>query len=98
MSVDPQAFLAILGMGIVTYLMRASGIFIGDRLKLAGRARAAFEAIPPAVLMAVIAPMVFATGWRESVAALVTMLAATRLSLLPTLLIGIGTVVVLRLF
>ncbi len=97
MSVDPYALLAIVGMGVVTYLLRASGIFIGGRLNLEGRARAAFEAIPPAVLMAVIAPTVFATGWRESIAALVTVLAATRLPLLATVVIGVGTVVLLRL-
>ena len=36
------------------------------RLVLSGRAKAAFDAIPPAVLVAVIAPSALATGWPET--------------------------------
>ena len=56
----------------------------------------AFEAIPAAVLVALIAPVALTTGRAETLAALVTCLAATRLPLLPTIVIGVLTVVVLR--
>jgi len=96
MSVDPMTLAAILGMAVVTYLTRISGLFLAGRLRLEGRLQAAFDAAPPAVLTAVIAPMVLATGWPETVAAMVTALAATRLPLLATILVGVVAVVALR--
>ena len=96
MTVDPLTLAAIVTMGIVTYLMRSAGIFLGSRLVLRGRAKAAFEALPPAVLMAVIAPTVLATGPAETIAALVTALVARRLPLLATVAVGVVAVVVLR--
>ncbi|MGO4725758.1 MULTISPECIES: AzlD family protein [unclassified Inquilinus] len=96
MSVDLTTLAAILGMAVVTYLTRISGLFLVGRLRLEGRLKAAFDAAPPAVLTAVIAPMVLATGWPETVAALVTAVAATRLPLLATILVGVVAVVALR--
>ena len=96
MSADPIILLVIVAMGAVTYLGRVAGIFLAGRLVLTGRAKAAFDAIPPAVLMAVIAPTVLATGLAETLAALVTAVAATRLPLLGTIVVGVVAVVVLR--
>ena len=96
MSLDPMTLGAIIAMALVTYMTRIAGIFIGHRLELTGRAKAAFDAIPPAVLVAVIAPVALATGPAESLAALATAVAATRLPLLATIVIGVATVVVLR--
>ncbi|MGK9235836.1 AzlD domain-containing protein [Inquilinus limosus] len=96
MSVDPTTLAAILGMAVATYLTRISGLFLVGRLRLQGRMKAAFDAAPPAVLTAVIAPMVLATGWAETAATLVAALAATRLPLLATVLVGVVAVVALR--
>jgi uncharacterized membrane protein len=96
MTVHATTFIAILAMAIVTYLTRIAGIFVADRLRLRGRVKAAFDAIPPAVLVAVIAPTMLATGWPETLAALVTAFAATRLPLLATIAVGVITVVALR--
>jgi uncharacterized membrane protein len=96
MSLDPLALVAIVAMGAVTYLTRVAGVFLAGRLVLRGRAKAAFEAIPPAVLIAVIAPTVLATGWPETAAALATAVAATRLPLLATVAVGVVAVVALR--
>ncbi len=96
MSLDPATILAIVLMGVVTYAMRIGGILVAHRLALRGRTKAAFDAIPPAVLVAVIAPTVVATGWPETIAAAVTALAATRLPLLATIVVGVVTVVALR--
>lgn len=94
--VDPTTLAAILAMAAVTYLTRVAGIFVAGRLALHGRAKAAFDAIPPAVLTAVIAPMALATGWPETLAALVAALAATRLPLLAVIVVGVLAVVALR--
>lgn len=98
MTIDPLALVAILAMAAVTYLTRIAGFFAAGRIRLSGRAKAAFDAIPPAVLVAVIAPTVLATGWQETVAAVVTAAAATRLPLLATVGVGVAAVVALRQF
>jgi uncharacterized membrane protein len=96
MTLDPTTLVAIVVMAVITYLTRIAGIFVAGRLALHGRAKAAFDAIPSAVLVAVIAPMALATGWRESLAAMLTAVAATRLPLLGTIATGVVAVVVLR--
>lgn len=96
MSVDPINLLAILAMAVVTYATRILGFVFASRLALTGRARAAFDAIPAAVLTAVIAPVALATGPAETAAAAVTALAALRLPLLATVAVGVGSVVLFR--
>ncbi len=97
MSVDVPTFVAILAMAVLTYATRVAGIFLAGRLRLSGRAKAAFDAIPAAVLVAVIAPVALATGVAETGAAVATGLAATRLPLLGTIATGVAAVVLLRL-
>lgn len=97
MRLDGMTVLAILLMALATYLTRISGLALAGRLRLHGRAKAAFDAIPPAVLTAVIAPTLLATGPAESLAGLVTILAAFRLPLLGTVLVGVAAIVTARL-
>lgn len=96
MTLDAHNLLAILGMAAVTYLTRIAGLALAGRLSLSPRAQAAFDAIPPAVLVAVIAPSALATGWPETVAAGVAALAATRLPLLGVVAAGVLSVVLFR--
>lgn len=98
MRLDPTTVIAILGMAVVTYLTRIAGLYFAGHLRLSGRTKAAFDAIPPAVLIAVIAPSALATGWRETLAAAIAALAATRLPLLAVVGVGVAAVVVLRQF
>src|SRR5262249_61766792 len=67
------------------------------RFEVEGRPRRAFGGIPVAVLAAVIAPTVVASSWAESLAGAVTILAALRLPVLGTVIVGVAAVVVLRL-
>lgn len=96
MSLDAGVLAAILAMAFVTYATRIAGLWLVRRLNLHGRARAAFDAIPAAVLVAVIAPVVLTTGWAESLAAIVTIVAATRLPLLGVVVCGVASVVAFR--
>jgi uncharacterized membrane protein len=96
MTIDPLNLVTILCMAIVTYLTRIAGVALAGRLDLSPRSQAAFDAIPPAVLVAVIAPSALATGWAETGAALAAALAATRLPLLAVVAIGVVAVVALR--
>ena len=89
--------LAIIGMGVATYLTRLSGVYLLRGLNLSGPMKAALDALPPAVLMAVIAPMILATGLAETIAAAITAVAAFfRLPLAVTIVVGIVSVVALR--
>ncbi|AMJ60624.1 AzlD family protein [Bosea sp. PAMC 26642] len=96
MNIDPLNLLAILGMAIATYATRVAGLALAGRFDLSPRAQAAFDAIPPAVLIAVIAPSALATGWAETGAAVATGLAATRLPFLAVVVVGVVAVVGLR--
>ncbi len=96
MSLDPITVAAIVAMAAVTYATRVAGLLLAGRLTLSGRAKAAFDAIPPAVLVSVIAPSALATGWPETMAAAITVLAAMRLPLLATIAVGVAAIVLLR--
>jgi uncharacterized membrane protein len=96
MSLDMTTLLAIIAMAVVTYFTRVAGLYVADRLVLTGRAKAAFDAIPPAVLVSVIAPTALTTGWAEALAAAITAFVAFRLPLLATIAVGVASVVVLR--
>src|SRR3954465_5661023 len=96
MTIDPVTFLAILAMAAAPHGTRIAGLFVADRLVLTGRAKAAFDAIPPAVLVAVIAPTALTTGSAEAIAAAITAVAAFRLPLLGTVAVGVISVVLLR--
>jgi uncharacterized membrane protein len=94
---DGQATaLAIAGMAAATYITRVLGLYLMRFMKVEGRTKAALDAVPPAILMAVIAPVAFATGPAETAAAVVTALAALRLPLIVAVIIGVVSVVAFR--
>lgn len=93
---DMTTVLTILGMGFVTYLTRVGGDLLMRNRELGPRMTAAMNAVPPAILTAVIAPSVLAAGPAEAVAGLVTAFAAFRLPLMGTILVGVASIVVLR--
>ncbi len=96
MNLDPMTLLAIAGMALVTVATRVSGLWIAGLIPRTGPAAAALRALPAAVLMSVIAPMVFLTGPAETLAAVLTMILAFRLPLLATVVAGVATVVLAR--
>lgn len=96
MTVDPATLAAIAGMAIVTYVNRLSGLYLLRFVRLEGRAKAALDALPAAILMAVIAPMVLTQGIAETAASVITVIAALRLPLLAAVVIGVASVVALR--
>ncbi len=96
MQLDPLVLAAIAGMAAVTYLTRIAGYWMVRRVAVRGRLAGALEAVPGAVLTAIIAPMIFATGLAESLAALTTVLLVLRLPLVVAVAGGCVTVVALR--
>ncbi len=93
MSAD--GLLAILVMAVATYATRIGGMLLGGYLPKTGRVRQALDALPAAVLTAVIAPAVI-TGSAEMIAAALTLLAALRLPMIVAVLVGMGSVAILR--
>ncbi|MDH6230484.1 putative membrane protein [Mesorhizobium soli] len=94
--IDPMNFLTILLMASVTYLTRIGGYVLLRNRTLSPRAKTVLENAPGCVLITVIAPN-FVTGHPADIVALgLTVAAATRLSILPTVLVAIVSAGVLR--
>ncbi len=90
--------LAILGMALATYATCASGLYLMRGVVVKGRLKAALDALPPAILMAVIVPTILTTGPAESIAAILTAAVAfMRMPLVVTVLTGVMSVVLLRM-
>jgi len=96
MSVDPANLAAILAMAVATWFTRVGGLWLFRVVRLTPRSQAALDALPVAVLTAVIAPSLARGGAADLCAAIVTLLAATRLPLLPVVVIGVVSAVLLR--
>ncbi|RDJ13651.1 AzlD family protein [Rhizobium grahamii] len=96
MTLDIHTLAAILAMAAATMLTRMSGLLLIRHVEMTEQTRTAIEAIPPAVLMAVIAPTAFATGWAETAACLATALTARRLPMLASVAVGVAAVAILR--
>jgi uncharacterized membrane protein len=56
MKADPVTLLTIAAMALATYATRAAGFTLMRYMRVGGRLKAALDAMPPAILMAVIAP------------------------------------------
>ncbi|TCU17059.1 AzlD family protein [Rhizobium sullae] len=96
MTVDFSTLLAIVAMAAATVLTRLSGLLLARHVSLEGSRRKAIESIPPAVLMAVVAPTAFATGIAETIACAVTAVGALRLPMLVSVVLGVFCVALLR--
>ncbi len=98
MTVDWTILAAIVCMGFATYGTRLAGYWLLQGRSIEGRAKAALDAVPPAILVAVIAPTVFLQGPAEMLAGAVTLVAALlRLPLLVVIAMGAASVAVFRL-
>ncbi|WP_346907615.1 AzlD domain-containing protein [uncultured Roseibium sp.] len=62
LSVDGMFLLAITGMTLVTYAMRAGGYWIMGRIPLTPRIRRALEALPGAIIVSTILPIALKGG------------------------------------
>jgi uncharacterized membrane protein len=96
LHVDPLVLAAIAGMAAATYFTRFIGYWLVRHRPVSGRLAGALEAVPGALLTAIIAPMALATGPAETAAATLTVLLALRLPLVVAVAGGCLAVVVLR--
>ena len=97
MTLDPVVLLAISLMALATYATRAGGLWLASRLDLSDRAGRWLEAIPGAILVSIVAPVVLTAGLAETLAALAVVVVAARSgSLLGAMVIGVFIVVIMR--
>jgi uncharacterized membrane protein len=94
---NADVLIAIVAMAAVTYGTRIGGMLFGDRLPRTGRIKQALDALPAAVLTAVIAPAATA-GKAEIIASAATVAAALRLPTLAAIAIGMACAAVLRAY
>lgn len=94
--IDNLTLLTVLAMAMVTYLTRVAGFLMLRNRALSPVTQEVLLAAPGCVLIAVIAPK-FASGQPADLIALaLTLLAATRLPLLPVVLIAVFVTGILR--
>lgn len=96
MSVDPTTLFAIVLMGLATYSTRLAGLFLVNRVPASGRLHRALEAVPAAVLTAIVAPAVFTGSLSELLAGIVAALTALRFPLLAAVAAGTATAALMR--
>ncbi|QCM14058.1 AzlD family protein [Agrobacterium sp. MS2] len=95
--IDPLYLLTIVLMAAVTYMTRIGGYLLLKHRDISGRIKIVMECAPGCVLITVIAP-VFVSGRLSDLITLgITAIVATRLPVLPTVLIAIGSAALLRL-
>ena len=91
-----STLLTIVSMAAVTYLTRVLGYIALRNRTLSARAVTVMDAAPGCVLISVIAPHFVSERPADLAALAVTLLAAMRLSMLPTVIIGVVTAGLLR--
>ncbi|KAA3448082.1 hypothetical protein C7I87_24445 [Mesorhizobium sp. SARCC-RB16n] len=94
--IDAPTLFAIVLMAGVTYLTRIGGYVVLRNRVLSVRATAVMEAAPGCVLISVIAPAFVSRNPADLLALAITLVAATRLSMLPTVVIGVASAGLLR--
>ncbi len=94
-----EAFVTIVGMGLVTYLTRAGGIWLVGRFRPSPRVETWLRQVPGAVLVSIVAPVALTSGPAEVLATVATILVAIRTkSLLLAMIAGVAAVKLLRVF
>lgn len=96
--IELTSLLTILGMCAVTYATRVIGFLALRNRTLSPRAAAVMEAAPGCVLISVIAPNFVSERPADLLALAITLVAATRLPMLPTVVIGVASAGLLRHF
>ncbi|MEO9876555.1 MAG: AzlD domain-containing protein [Anderseniella sp.] len=96
MTMDPYNLTLILLVTLATFAMRAVGAIVMARVELGPVSAAAFEAMPVAVLTAVIAPAVLTQGLPEAIAGGIAVLVGLRAPTAVVIVVAMATVAAMR--
>jgi uncharacterized membrane protein len=98
MLTSPEALLAILGMALVTFAIKAGGLLLATRLPSTGFAAAWLKHIPGAVMASLVAPALVTGSAAEAIAAAATAVVYfLSRNLFAAMAIGVLTVFLARL-
>jgi uncharacterized membrane protein len=97
MPLEPTSLATLLVMAGAVYLTRIAGQWLYAVLRPTPVLQAALDAVPVAILTAVIVPALWKGGAPDLIAAALTLAAAFRLPLLATVAVGVVSVVALRM-
>ncbi|OTG59158.1 hypothetical protein B9T29_13020 [Acinetobacter sp. ANC 3903] len=95
--IDSATFIAILFIAATTYLTRILGYVLLKNRTLTNKQRQIMQVVPGCVLISVIAPYFVKDNPADMIAIVITLLAASRFSLLPTVAISMASAAVLRM-
>lgn len=86
----------IIGMTVILFVTRLSGLILADRLPESSRINLFLEVLPGVTLVAIIAPDVVQAGWIGTLAAVVVWLIVKRTGYIAlAMVLGIGVVALL---
>lgn len=88
--------IAILFIAVTTYFTRVLGYVLLKNKTLTNRQKRILEVVPGCVLISVIAPYFVKDNPADLIAIVITLIAASRFSLLPTVLISMLSAAALR--
>jgi len=94
--IDNLTVLTILAMALVTYLTRVLGFMVLRNRTISPMLQEVLQAAPGCVLIAVIAPKFVSGNPADLIALALTLFAATRLPILPVVLIAVFATATLR--
>ena len=96
---NTETLLTILGMALVTYATRVTGLWLLGRMQPSARLERWLRHIPGAVLVSIVVPMAAAGGPAEWLALAATAFTAVRTrSMLAAMIVGVAVVVLARRF
>ena len=94
--ISVSTLLTFIGMAATTYCSRILGYLLLGNRNLSPRAKAVMDVAPGCVLISVIAPYFVSSRPEEMAALIITLLAASRLSMLPTVAIAVTSLGLLK--
>lgn len=95
--IHTPTLIAILFIAATTYLTRVLGYVLLKNRSLTNKQRQIMEVVPGCVLISVIAPYFVRDNPADLIAIIITLIAASRFSLLPTVAISMASAALLRL-
>jgi|SRR5699024_9763148 uncharacterized membrane protein len=94
--IHSATLIAIVFIAVTTYLTRVLGYVLLKNKTLTNRQKRILEVVPGCVLISVIAPYFVKDNPADLLAIVITLIAASRFSLLPTVLISMISAAILR--
>ncbi|WP_246333416.1 AzlD family protein [Aureimonas mangrovi] len=94
---NADLWLLIVLAGVLTYITRFAGHLLLSRLgTIPPRLDAALNAVPPAMLITIVVPAFVDGGWVERLVIVGSGILALRISVLNSVIIGVGAIALLR--